>query len=281
MENSTALKISEASREHSDSARAELVRRWLFKFALAFQSQGREPAVTSETAKALLSVWLEGLDDLSTEALEPLFRATLRTAKWFPTVAEIRTHIESAAAGRYEDEWQFLLEWIARYFHPDIGITAPKPLPPDILHAANAAGGLRYLESCSTDDLVWAKKRFIEDLARQRTTEETFAALPESELGKMLREHSPKFALPPAPQSPKLSDEEMERTAARLRARDYAREPNAPPDPKLGDVLKKGGDRWRKSNERACEEWRRQFGVKSSRAPVRSQRKERADDKTA
>jgi len=71
-------------------------------------------------------------------------------------------------------------------------------LPRDIDHAARAAGGVYYLESCSTEDLVWAKKRFIEDLARQRKTGDIAGFLPGSELRALLSAAAPRFQLPPA-----------------------------------------------------------------------------------
>src|SRR6185437_8033812 len=74
---------------------------------------------------------------------------------------------------------------------------APK-LPGDIAHAAAAAGGLFYLESCPTDELQWAKKRFIEDLSRQRKSGDIAPLLGSSELGKLLAEAAPRFALPAA-----------------------------------------------------------------------------------
>src|SRR6516225_1206145 len=118
----TALTISAESQAHLDSLRSQLISEWLFKFALAFQAQGREPAVTEETAPMIAALWSEGLSDVPTEALEPAFKATLRTSRFFPTVADIRSHVESAEDSRVEDEWQNVLEYALRYVYPDIGV---------------------------------------------------------------------------------------------------------------------------------------------------------------
>jgi hypothetical protein len=219
----TALTISAESQAHLDSLRSQLISEWLFKFALAFQAQGREPAVTEETAPMMAALWSEGLSDVPTEALEPAFKATLRTSRFFPTVADIRSHVESAEDSRVEDEWQNVLEYALRYVYPDIGVRGPAPLPPDIDHAVRAAGGLHYLESCPTDELQWAKKRFIEDLTRQRKRVNIAAYLPESPLGRMLRANAPRVALPSAPPAPALASGRIEAIADRIR--------NAPPQP--------------------------------------------------
>ena len=80
----------------------------------------------------MAALWSEGLSDVPTEALEPAFKATLRTSRFFPTVADIRSHVESAEDSRVEDEWQNVLEYALRYVYPDMGVRAPAPLPPDV-----------------------------------------------------------------------------------------------------------------------------------------------------
>lgn len=195
-----ALTISGESQAHSESFRVRLINEWLLKFAVAYPPQGnREPVVTEETAPLLASIWSEALADIPTEALEPAFRATLKTSKWFPTVAEITSHIERAEDSRAEDEWQRLLEYCSRYVNPDLGMARAPKLPPDIEHAALAAGGLYYLESCPAEELVWRKKAFIEDLTRQRKTGDIAVCLPESRLGKLLAQVAPRFSLPVLP----------------------------------------------------------------------------------
>ena len=191
----TALTISGESQTRSDSSRTQLISTWLFKFALAFQAQGKEPAINSETAPMLAALWSEALEDVPSEALEPVFKATLRSCKWFPTVADIRSHIESGEDSRAEEEWQNVLEYCRQWVNRDVPMHGPA-LPADIAHAARAAGGVYYLESCSEHDLIFAKQRFIEDLTRQRKTGDIAGFLPRSELRELLEAAAPRFALP-------------------------------------------------------------------------------------
>jgi hypothetical protein len=85
------------------------------------------------------------------------------------------------------------------------------------LTAVRETGGLHYLESCPTKELQWAKKRFIEDLTRQRKSGNIAAYLPESPLGRMLRANAPRFALLGAPPAPALANGRIETNAGRVR----------------------------------------------------------------
>lgn len=134
---------------------------------------------------------------MSPDILRPLFEHALRTCKFWPTIAEILAPLETTEGGSLEDEWQALLDYCERWVNRDVPNMRGKPaLPPDIDHAARAANGVYYLESCSTDDLVWAKKRFIEDMARQRKTGDIAGFLPRSELRELLKNAAPRFQLP-------------------------------------------------------------------------------------
>jgi hypothetical protein len=145
-----------------------------------------------------VTLWAEGFADLSDAVLEAAFRETLATCKFWPVkIADVREHVESAEECRTEDDWHAVLEYCQRYVHPDLGVRGPK-LPPDISHAAAAAGGLFYLESCSEHDLIFAKERFITDLARQRKSGDVARYLPSSELQRVLEAAAPRFALPRA-----------------------------------------------------------------------------------
>jgi hypothetical protein len=176
-----------------------VAKQWLAQFAELYGVN------LVDRGERFVKLWVAALSDLEPEILDAACRKAIQTCKFFPMPAEIRAHVETGEDSRGEDEWQNLLEYCRRYVHPDTGITAPKPLPPDIKHAADAAGGLYRLESCPTDELQWAKKRFVEDLTRQRTSGQIVALLPESELGKMLHSHASRLALPAAPDRPRLA----------------------------------------------------------------------------
>ena len=120
--------------------------------------------MTKETAPLLAGLWAESFAHVPSQVLQAAFMQTLRTCKWFPTVADMLSHIESTENHRAEDEWQNLLEYCRQHVYPDLGLAKAPKLPPDVAHAAAAAGGLLYLEPVLTDELQWAKKRFVEDL---------------------------------------------------------------------------------------------------------------------
>lgn len=256
------------------------------KFAVAYPTQGnREPAVTKETAPMLAGLWSESLADVPTEALEPAFRATLQSSKWFPTIADIRSHVENAYDALAEDEWQNVLEYVRRHFYPDPLEThalapevlkerfknyvpsqaGPPRLPADIAHAAAAAGGLRYLESCPTDELQWAKKRFVEDLTRQRKSGDIAPLLGDSPLSKLLERTAQRLALPSA--SPPASPGETRSPLEVLRSlRD------APNDLTYGAINRPGNPEfiaWQKrraEHDLVAAEYCKRYGLSSAAA---------------
>lgn len=178
----------------SPDTKKRLIKQWLVRFAL---NAGQ--ALDSDAQAVYLSLWMEAFADLSVEILEAAFKKTLATAKFWPIkVADVREHIEKAKDSRLEEEWQGVLEYCRKFVNADLGLARAPKLPADILHAANAAGGLYFLESCPTEDLVWAKKRFCEDLARQRKTGDLTALLPSSELAGLLSAAASRFSLPTA-----------------------------------------------------------------------------------
>jgi len=263
----TALTTSGESQAHSESLRARLINEWLLKFAVAYPVQGnREPVVTKETAPLLAGIWSEALADIPTGALEPAFRATLQSSKWFPTVADIRSHIESAHYSRAEDEWQNLLEYCRRYVNRDTVRDNPPPrLPSDIDHASRAAGGIFYLASCSEKDLIFAKQRFIEDLTRQRKSRDIAGFLPCSELQEMLQAAAQCFALPPAAQEyfgrvdrkslpgPVVSIHENWRSLGDAQ-RSYGVERKH--DPAFAEMIRRGEQKYHAAIDKVCAEWR-------------------------
>ena len=172
----------------SDSRTESLIREWLFRFGVNFQ---RDVA-------PCLPLWIETFGEMDHDVLLPLFQRAVRSCKFFPTVADILAPLDLAENSRGEDEWQNVLEYCRRFVNRDLGMAGRPKLPPDVDHAARAAGSLYYLESCSTDDLQWAKKRFIEDLARQRKTGDIASFLPCSELRGILKAAASRLALPNA-----------------------------------------------------------------------------------
>jgi len=164
---------------------------------LNHQAQGKEPAVTGETAPILAALWSEELADIPTEALDSVFKATIRTSKWFPTIADIRAQADSAQQTNCEDEWQAVLDYVRDWEWGDGpgGLLPGAPrLSVELDHAVRAAGGIRRLSECTREELVWAKKEFVADRTRMRQTGDLAGLLTGGEAKKILKE----ITTPPA-----------------------------------------------------------------------------------
>lgn len=137
--------------------------------------------------------YVEGLSDLTAQQLDSACGACLRACRFMPTVADIRAQISQAdAAGQqleWDKTWERLLDWVRRYFDPNLGVDrrAP-PLPAAVEHAAMAAGGCRWLESCPEPELQWAKKRFIQALANVDQAQASKQLLTRGEANRILGE---------------------------------------------------------------------------------------------
>lgn len=143
------------------------VREALVIYAEVFRDRDGLPR---KITTALIGIYERALADIPAEQLQVALEAALKTYKFFPTPAEIRGLIDRAEEldleSEAEDAWQGLLHSITRDYIPDVG-RSPH-LAWDVEHAARAAGGLTYLERCPHSELVWARKRFIEDFLRIR-----------------------------------------------------------------------------------------------------------------
>jgi len=167
--------LATISESHSQPCeqRKSLLRRWLGLFAL----NAGQP-LDGDTLSVYMTLWLEGFADLSDDVLEAAFQKTLRTCKFWPVkIADVREHIESAKEKGFtlesEEAWEKLLSWVERNYYPDLpgGVRQGAPrLPAVFSHAARAAGGYAYIERCSRDELLWARKTF---LAAYRNVHET------------------------------------------------------------------------------------------------------------
>jgi hypothetical protein len=199
------MKPSE-SRSNHDTARDSLISDWLEKLAL-----NSGVALAPGTRAVYVRLWTESFRDLDGVALEAAFQKTLLT--WgsefgkvgkLPTVGDIRGHLDATAkkelASRADLEWQKLLDYIQRYYWADgpWQHKAPK-LPEKVRVSCNAAGGFARLNECSRDDLVWAKKSFVESYIAWEEMNKDQWLLPEGTLRNLLLEASSEKALLPGP----------------------------------------------------------------------------------
>jgi hypothetical protein len=164
---------------------SEVARQWLVRFGEICQR---------EVTPVLAQIWEEQLRDITPELLE---RACDRIAKtwtsgFLPTPGNIRAAIDQANAKAFElkteQAWQFALNFCMRCYHPDMGVSRRAPeLPAAINHAIKAAGGMNFIYNCSGAELVWAKKRFIEDYTTIHETDQVEHLLTDGEARKLLR----------------------------------------------------------------------------------------------
>lgn len=121
----------------------------------------------ADALSVYVTLWTEGFADLSNAMLEAAFRKTLATCKFWPVkIADIREQLDQAETKGFElvaeTEWQKLLAWVRENVFPDTGIRRGAPhLPPAVEHAAKTAGGIYFIERCSSEELVWCRKNFL------------------------------------------------------------------------------------------------------------------------
>lgn len=151
----------------------------------------------------VVPIWIRALENLMEAQivagflrLEKTFEPT--NACPFPTPAHFLKNIESAQADSVEEnaeeEWDAALQEIMACYHPDLGWRGPH-LSDGIQRAVGAAGGVHYLSQCSSDDLVWAKKRFIEAYLRSKKLEQDSPLLGEgAEIKKLMQGFAAKKA---------------------------------------------------------------------------------------
>jgi hypothetical protein len=177
-------KLSTISKQPVSSS--EIARQTLVKFAAKYYR---------DVTPALAQIWADELSDIRPDLLQ---RACDQVAKtwtsgFMPTPANIRAAIDQANAKAFgleaEEAWQRALYFCTRHFHPDMGVNrrAPK-LPAAIEHAIRAAHGMSFIYNADREQLVWAKKRFIEDFTNIHETGQVKHLLTDGEARRLLRQ---------------------------------------------------------------------------------------------
>jgi hypothetical protein len=168
-------------------ARLGLVSEWIAKFA----TNSRE-IVNDESAGVLLALWCDAFSDLTDDVLNAAFLRTLRSCRFFPNVADVRSHIDraqtSAAGVAAEEAWQHVLQLRRLYWNPDMpgGFYRGMPqLGERTSQAARAAGVFRDHESIEALH-VWGKKKFVESFIAWGELEQDKFLLPAGEVRDLL-----------------------------------------------------------------------------------------------
>jgi hypothetical protein len=190
MEQSQVMVMPSPQPQRGSSARSrpELVSEWLARFS----ANNREP-LNDESSRILLALWCDAFSDLTDAVLENAFLRTLRSCRFFPTIADVRSHIdktrETATAQDAEIAWQRILDLRRRYWNPDLpsGFSRGMPNLPGRVDRAARASGIFNLQDCEPEDIhVWAKKRFIESYIAWTELEQDQFLLPDGEVKNLL-----------------------------------------------------------------------------------------------
>ena len=183
MEKNSLATISQPRTSKQPDSSSDAIRQFLVKAGEVYNRQITAP---------LVAIWTEELQGYPAATLAPIFQNVLRTCKFFPTPADVLEPLNKAATRGNEEAaekaWQGTLDYCRRWISPDIPNPTGMPkLPEEMARAARAAGGLLYLESCPTSELVWRKKAFVEAFLRSRESAEHENLLTGGELSKLLR----------------------------------------------------------------------------------------------
>jgi hypothetical protein len=151
-----------------------LIREWLFRFGVEHNVE----------VAPRLPLWLEAFGGIEPATLERLFRQAIKTCKFFPKVSDVLQPIEDSPIARAEAEakWSRVLDYVRVYYSPDLpgGISRGAPhVTERTMTAIRAAGGLVWLNECSREQLVWAKKGFCESYVSWKTLERDQYLLPD------------------------------------------------------------------------------------------------------
>ena len=147
-----------------DSCEA-VVRKWVVVFG---------ENCSKEVSPALVNVWIEAFRGVEPRALEAAFRRTLLSWRitQIPPIGEIMSHIETAKGIRKdldaENAWQEALDYAGDLGNDYRIESAQEPDDEAIMAGVRAAGGWHWISQCSEEQLVWAKKNFLEIYAKHK-----------------------------------------------------------------------------------------------------------------
>jgi hypothetical protein len=181
------------------TAKGQLIKDWLVKFSLNANEE-----LDDFVMQGYQQMWEEAFVGLELRALQAAFAKTLRACKFFPKVADILEHVEQAKQNGDEEQaalkWDEVIGKIRRNYHPDLGGWCGGKIAERTRRAINCAGGMAYLSECVGDNLVFARKRFIESWLRWDELQQDQYLLPEGEFKKLIADASQRMTIPQIPE---------------------------------------------------------------------------------
>jgi hypothetical protein len=141
----------------------EIIAGWLRIFdRLPYpQSQNRKPLAEEDYA-----IYAGALADLPAEVIDAACREWSKVGKYFPLPADIRSMCRKADSMvedlEGERAWQRALELAGMHGNDYPIASAEQDADEAIANGMRAAGGARWIAVCTGEQLVWAKKTFLE-----------------------------------------------------------------------------------------------------------------------
>ena len=174
---------SKLQRPSGSTNRDSLIREWVLRFQV---NAGQN--LTPEHANSVVALWTDSFSDLTDSVLEAAFQKTIKSCKFWPKVADVREHLDRANSNHAEEQaalaWQKVRNYIRLDYHPDLSSCRPR-FSERVRRAINAAGGLADLSECSGENLVFARKRFIESYLRWDELKQDEYLLPDSDVKEL------------------------------------------------------------------------------------------------
>lgn len=149
----------------------------------------------------MVTSWVRALSDLSCEEIIEGFRRMEKTfiptaACPFPVPAHVRAEIDAARQNleqvKAEQAWEETRAWMRKWYFSDCRDKKYPPLREILFRSLSAAGGLAHVADCSNEDLIWAKKRFIEAYLSLEQLQADAHFLPGAEAKQILKSLAPK-----------------------------------------------------------------------------------------
>ena len=161
---------SPAETSKTSQAHSDLIKKWLMVFGEVYGK---------EVTTSLTRIWFAALSGVESSALNRACEKTSKESRFFPTPAEVLSHIKNAnevlSDLEAEKDWQKSLRY-AQDLGCDYAIESAKgPNDPVLEAAVRAAGGWRWIAGCCTEELQWAKKKFIEIWKKHKAAPELYA----------------------------------------------------------------------------------------------------------
>ena len=193
--------------EPPGSSTEGLVRQRVIRLAELIRKDGAPYRLTS----ALVNIWVDVFvrAHVAPERIGAAFDMAEKQLKFWPTPAEVLGFIsiaeDNAAEEKAAQKWNEVRQYIREDYHPDLKNHSGRPISERTRRAIKAAGGLAYLSECVADNLVFARKRFIESYLRWDELEQGKFLLPEGEVKRVLSEAAERLNIPHLLEAPRTS----------------------------------------------------------------------------